>query len=372
MVKARAFDPNSVMARDARDIARAVNNGKVSDRVKTRWAGSVERLARRGSSVPAVSYPPELPISLHCDSIVELIRAHPVVIVAGETGSGKPTQLPKTCLAAGLGRRGMIGHTQPRRLAARTVAQRVASELSTSLGNEVGYAVRFDDKWNENTLIKVMTDGLLLNEIRSDRDLNAYDAIIVDEAHERSLNVDFILGYLKQLLERRSDLKVLITSATIDVDAFAHHFSDAPIVSVSGRGYPVETRYRPVSESLEATLQTCLAEIRVEKTKGPRDVLMFLPGERDILDWSRWINRQFRDQYEVLPLYARLPPREQKRIFEPGRRQRIVLATNIAETSLTVPNIGYVVDLGEARVSRYSFRSKLQRLPIERGWDTQC
>nr|MCS5569960.1 DEAD/DEAH box helicase [Pseudomonadales bacterium] len=308
MVKARAFDPNSVMARDALDIARAVNDGKVSGRVKTRWAGSVERLARRGSSVPAVSYPPELPISLHCDSIVELIRAHPVVIVAGETGSGKTTQLPKTCLAAGLGRRGMIGHTQPRRLAARTVAQRIAAELSTSLGNEVGYAVRFDDKWNKNTLIKVMTDGLLLNEIRSDRDLNAYDAIIVDEAHERSLNVDFLLGYLKRLLERRSDLKVLITSATIDVDAFAHHFSDAPIVSVSGRGYPVETRYRPVSESLEETLQTCLAEIRVEKTTGPRDVLMFLPGERDILDWSRWINRQFRDQYEVLPLYARLPP----------------------------------------------------------------
>ena len=365
MVKARAFDPNSVMARDARDIARAVNNGKVSGRVKTRWAESVERLARRGSLVPAVSYPPELPISLHCDSIVELIRAHPVVIVAGETGSGKTTQLPKTCLAAGLGRRGMIGHTQPRRLAARTVAQRIAAELSTSLGNEVGYAVRFDDKWNENTLIKVMTDGLLLNEIRSDRDLNAYDAIIVDEAHERSLNVDFLLGYLKRLVERRSDLKVLITSATIDVDAFAHHFSDAPIVSVSGRGYPVETRYRPFSESLEETLQACLAEIRVEKTKGPRDVLMFLPGERDILDWSRWINRQFRDQYEVLPLYARLPPREQKRIFEPGRRQRVVLATNIAETSLTVPNIGYVIDLGEARVSRYSFRSKLQRLPIE-------
>ena len=365
MVKARAFDPNSVMARDARDIARAVNNGRVSDRVKTRWAGSVERLARRGSSVPAVSYPPELPISFHCDSIVELIRTHPVVIVAGETGSGKTTQLPKTCLAAGLGRRGVIGHTQPRRLAARTVAQRIAAELSTSLGNEVGYAVRFDDKWNENTLIKVMTDGLLLNEIRSDRDLNAYDGIIVDEAHERSLNVDFLLGYLKQLLERRSDLKVVITSATIDVDAFAHHFSDAPIVSVSGRGYPVETRYRPVSESLEETLQTCLADIRVEKTRGPRDVLMFLPGERDILDWSRWINRQFRDQYEVLPLYARLPPREQKRIFEPGERQRVVLATNIAETSLTVPNIGYVVDFGEARVSRYSFRSKLQRLPIE-------
>ena len=365
MVKARAFDPNSVMARDAQVIARAINNGKVSGQIKTRWAGSVEQLARRESSVPLVSYPTELPISAHCEAITELIRAHQVVIVAGETGSGKTTQLPKACLAAGLGRRGMIGHTQPRRLAARTVAQRVASELSTSLGDEVGYAVRFDDQWNENTLIKVMTDGLLLNEIRSDRRMNAYDAIIVDEAHERSLNVDFLLGYLKRLLERRDDLKVVITSATIDVDTFSQHFSDAPIVSVSGRGYPVETRYRPVSDRLEETLRTCLSDIWNEKTKGPRDVLMFLPGERDILDWSRWINRHFRDQYEVLPLYARLPPREQKRIFEPGRQHRIVLATNIAETSLTVPNIGYVVDLGEARISRYSFRSKLQRLPIE-------
>ena len=365
MVKARAFDPDSVMARDVQVIARAIQAGKLSDRLNTRWAASGDRVARRESTVPLVSYPADLPISEHCDSIAELIRAHRVVIVAGETGSGKTTQLPKACLAAGLGRRGMIGHTQPRRLAARTVAQRIATELSVSLGDEVGYAVRFDDKWNENTLIKVMTDGLLLNEIRSDRHLNAYDAIIIDEAHERSLNVDFLLGYLKRLLEHRSDLKVLITSATIDVDAFSHHFSDAPIVSVRGRGYPVETRYRPATESLEATLQTCLAEIRVEKTKGPRDVLMFLPGERDIFDWSRWINRKFRDQFEVLPLYARLPPREQRRIFEPGRQQRIVLATNIAETSITVPNIGYVVDLGEARLSRYSFRSKLQRLPIE-------
>ncbi|MEE3279216.1 MAG: ATP-dependent RNA helicase HrpA [Pseudomonadota bacterium] len=365
MVKARPFDPNSVMARDAQAIARAVNNGKVSDRLKMRWSRSIEQLARRESSVPLVSYPSELPISEHCESIAELIRAHPVVIVAGETGSGKTTQLPKACLAAGLGRRGMIGHTQPRRLAARMVAQRVASELSVPLGDEVGYAVRFDDKWNENSLVKVMTDGLLLNEIRSDRHLNAYDAIIVDEAHERSLNVDFLLGYVRRLLERRDDLKVVITSATIDVDTFSQHFFDAPVVTVSGRGYPVETRYRPVSESLEETLRTCLTEIREEKTKGPRDVLVFLPGERDILDWSRWINRQFRDQYEVLPLYARLPPREQKRIFEPGKQHRIVLATNVAETSLTVPNIGYVVDLGDARISRYSFRSKLQRLPIE-------
>lgn len=365
MVKARAFDPDSVMARDARHIARAINNKKVTDRVKTRWSRSIEELARRESSVPAVSYAPDLPISEHCDSIADLIKTHPVVIVAGETGSGKTTQLPKACLAAGLGRRGMVGHTQPRRLAARTVAQRVATELSVSLGDEVGYAVRFDDRWGQDTLIKVMTDGLLLNEIRSDRYLNAYDAIIVDEAHERSLNVDFLLGYLKRLLDRRNDLKVLITSATIDVDAFSHHFGDAPIVSVSGRGYPVKTRYLPASESLEETLQTCLTEICIEKKKGPRDVLMFLPGERDIFEWSRWINRHFRDQYQVLPLYARLPPREQQRIFSPGQQRRIVLATNIAETSITVPNIGYVVDLGEARISRYSFRSKLQRLPIE-------
>lgn len=361
----RAFDPSTVMARDAHVLQRAFTTGKIDASLNRRFDESQQTVADRRSSVPAISFPSELPITDHIEEISDLIAANPVVIVAGETGSGKTTQLPKACLAAGLGVRGLIGHTQPRRLAARTVAERIATELEVPLGEQVGYAVRFADKWSPRSLVKIMTDGLLLNEIQSDRYLNAYDAIIVDEAHERSLNVDFLLGYLRSLQHRRSDLKLIVTSATIDVDAFSEHFSGAPIVSVSGRGYPVETRYRPPLEGTEEAFRGCLEEIRAERRAGPRDVLVFVSGEREILEWSHWLKREFRDVFEVLPLYARLPQREQRRIFAPGGRQRVVLATNVAETSITVPNIGYVIDHGFARISRYSFRSKLQRLPIE-------
>lgn len=349
----------------------------------------------RNLTPPTPSFPPELPITERIEEVVELIRRHPVVVVAGETGSGKTTQLPKACLAAGLGRKGMIGHTQPRRLAARTVAARIAQELEVPLGADVGYAVRFSERLSDKTCIKVMTDGLLLTEIQQDQRLRRYEAIIVDEAHERSLNVDLLLGHLKRLLRRRPDLKVLITSATIDVAAFSNHFDGAPVVEVSGRGYPVEVAYREPGDSPLDALGECLDEIDSGKTRsfrsttpsldrdgqdpsasavgaappaegsGARDVLVFQTGEREIFDTSHWLRRRFGERFDILPLYARLPPKEQQRVFAPGGRRRIVLATNVAETSITVPNIGFVVDPGLARISRYSYRSKLQRLPIE-------
>ena len=325
-------------------------------------------MARRAARLPELSFPAELPIAAHIDEIVECIRAHPVVIVAGETGSGKTTQLPKACLAAGLGVRGMIAHTQPRRLAARTVATRIAEELGVALGSEVGFAVRFAEAWSEDTLVKVMTDGLLLTEIRHDRRLDAYDALIIDEAHERSLNVDFLIGYTRNLLRRRSDLKLIVTSATIDVDAFQRHFDGAPVVSVGGRGHPVDVVYRDDAGDGEDPLAACLDEIARSRPRGSaRDVLVFLPGEREILETSQRLRRAYQDRYEVLPLYSRLPAREQHRIFESGTRarQRVILATNVAETSVTVPNVGYVIDAGVARISRYSYRSKIQRLPVE-------
>ncbi len=315
---------------------------------------------------PTPSFPPELPITERIDEVVELIRRHPVVVVAGETGSGKTTQLPKACLAAGLGRNGIIGHTQPRRLAARAVAARIAQELDVPLGADVGYAVRFSERLSDRTCIKVMTDGLLLNEIQQDQRLRRYEAIIVDEAHERSLNVDLLLGHLKRLVGRRPDLKVLITSATIDVAAFSNHFGDAPVLEVSGRGYPVEVVYRDPGDSPLDALGECLDEIGSAKAgSGARDVLVFQTGEREIFDTAHWLRRRFGDRFDILPLYARLPPKEQQRVFAPGGRRRVVLATNVAETSITVPNIGFVVDPGLARISRYSYRSKLQRLPIE-------
>ena len=325
-------------------------------------------VARRAARVPKLSFPAELPIAAHIDEIVECIRAHPVVIVAGETGSGKTTQLPKACLAAGLGVRGMIAHTQPRRLAARTVATRIAEELGVPLGSEVGFAVRFAEAWSEDTLVKVMTDGLLLTEIRHDRRLDAYDVLIIDEAHERSLNVDFLIGYARNLLRRRTDLKLIVTSATIDVDAFQRHFDGAPIVSVGGRGYPVDVVYRDDAGDGEDPLAACLDEIARSRPRGSaRDVLVFLPGEREILEASQRLRRAYQDRYDVLPLYSRLPAREQHRIFESGARARprVILATNVAETSVTVPNVGYVIDAGVARISRYSYRSKIQRLPVE-------
>ena len=343
--------------------------------------------ARPGTMVGAVdiTFPPELPVSQRRDDIAAAIRDHQVVVVAGETGSGKTTQLPKICLELGRGQGrgerggGIIGHTQPRRIAARSVAERIASELGTELGDVVGYQVRFTDKTSRASRIKLMTDGILLAELQRDRDLRKYDTIIIDEAHERSLNIDFLLGYLKRLLPRRPDLKLIITSATIDPARFAEHFADrrgrpAPIIEVSGRTYPVDIRYRPLVERPEEdeegetivrdqteAIVDAVAELAAE---GPGDILVFLPGEREIRDTAE-VLAGARERDEIVPLYSRLSAAEQHRVFASHTGRRIVLATNVAETSLTVPGIRYVVDSGVARISRYSARTKVQRLPIE-------
>ncbi|GJH42619.1 ATP-dependent RNA helicase HrpA [Pasteurella canis] len=325
-----------------------------------------ERLNQRKSAVKNIEFPENLPVSQRKEEIQKLITQHQVVVIAGETGSGKTTQLPKMCLALGLGTKGLIGHTQPRRIAARSVATRIAEELNTELGDLVGYKVRFTDQISENTMVKLMTDGILLAEIQSDRFLNQYDTLIIDEAHERSLNNDFILGYLKQLLPKRPDLKVIITSATIDVERFSKHFNNAPIIEVSGRTYPVEVRYRPVVETEEQDqLQAILDAVDELQTEGRGDILIFMNGEREIRDTAEALQKQDLKHTEILPLFARLSAQEQNKIFNPSGLNRIVLATNVAETSLTVPGIKYVIDPGTARISRYSYRTKVQRLPIE-------
>lgn len=345
------------------------------DEIATEAGKAAERLALRATRMPALSYPEQLPVSQKKDEILEAIRDHQVVIVAGETGSGKTTQIPKICMELGRGVRGMIGHTQPRRIAARTVAERVADELKTPLGETVGWKVRFTDQVNPDaTFVKLMTDGILLAEIQTDRELRAYDTIIIDEAHERSLNIDFLLGYLARLLPERPDLKVVITSATIDPARFARHFGEAPIVEVSGRTYPVEVRYRPLLEEegddSDRDQITAICDAVDElQSEGPGDVLVFLSGEREIRDTADALNKKNLRHTEVLPLYARLSHAEQHRVFQRppnGIVRRIVLATNVAETSLTVPGIKYVIDPGNARISRYSHRTKVQRLPIER------
>jgi ATP-dependent helicase HrpA len=319
---------------------------------------------------PKITYPAGLPITERVDEIAAAIRDHQVVIVAGETGSGKTTQLPKICLQQGRGVTGMIGHTQPRRLAARTVADRIAAELGGPLGETVGYQVRFTDRVGEDTMVKLMTDGILLTELGQDRQLRRYDTLIIDEAHERSLNIDFILGYLTRLLPRRPDLKVIVTSATIDPARFAAHFGGAPVVEVSGRTYPVEVRYRPVEDPEVDQPQAVGDAVEELAAEAPGDILVFLSGEREIRDTAESLrrlvqrNRRLRDT-EILPLYARLSMAEQHRVFQPHPGRRIVLATNVAETSLTVPGIRYVIDPGTARISRYSNRLKVQRLPIE-------
>ena len=337
--------------------------GPALDKVAEEIDRAAARVEKRRATVPPVSYPAELPITARKDDIAAAIRDNQVVIVAGETGSGKTTQLPKICLELGRGVRGTVGHTQPRRIAARTVAERIAEELGVELGTAVGYQVRFTERAGEDTAVKVMTDGILLAEIQHDRLLRRYDTLIVDEAHERSLNIDFLLGYLKQLLPRRPDLKLIITSATIDPERFARHFGDAPIIEVSGRTYPVEVRYRPLDEEDDPVqgIEKAVDELAAE---GPGDVLVFLSGEREIRDTADALRRSRPDD-EVLPLYARLSAAEQHRVFQPHPGRRIVLATNVAETSLTVPGIKYVVDPGTARISRYSARTKVQRLPIE-------
>ncbi len=322
----------------------------------------------------SLASPPDLPIAERRDDLLAAIRDHQVVIVAGETGSGKSTQLPKLCLDLGRGVDGLIGHTQPRRVAARTIAERVAEELGTELGGAVGYTVRFTDHVGPGTLVKVMTDGILLAEIQRDRTLRRYDTLIIDEAHERSLNIDFLLGYLKQLLPRRPDLKLIVTSATIDTQRFSEHFDGAPVVEVSGRTYPVEVRYRPYGprdddpDDDRDQVHAVLDAVDELADAGDGDVLVFLSGEREIHDIADALRRQSQqrsDLVEVLPLYARLSAVEQHRIFQSHRGRRIVLSTNVAETSLTVPGVRYVVDAGTARISRYSHRLKVQRLPIE-------
>ncbi|MGW4905060.1 ATP-dependent RNA helicase HrpA [Streptomyces sp. NPDC004270] len=355
----------------ARKIRNPEARAAVLAEIEAEVARAEERMAGRRAVVPAVSYPEQLPVSQKKDEIAEAIRDHQVVIVAGETGSGKTTQIPKICLELGRGVRGMIGHTQPRRIAARTVAERVAEELRTPLGEAVGWKVRFTDQVNPDaTFVKLMTDGILLAEIQTDRELRAYDTIIIDEAHERSLNIDFLLGYLAQLLPKRPDLKVVITSATIDPERFSRHFGDAPIVEVSGRTYPVEVRYRPLleedAEDADRDQITAICDAVEElQAEGKGDILVFLSGEREIRDTADALEKKNYRFTEVLPLYARLSHAEQHRVFQPHTGRRIVLATNVAETSLTVPGIKYVIDPGFARISRYSHRTKVQRLPIE-------
>ncbi|MGW6910839.1 ATP-dependent RNA helicase HrpA [Streptomyces sp. NPDC054940] len=355
----------------ARKIRKPEARAAVLAEIEAEIAKGEERIATRRTHLPAVSYPEQLPVSQKKDAIAAAIRDHQVVIVAGETGSGKTTQIPKICLELGRGVRGMIGHTQPRRIAARTVAERVAEELDTPLGESVGWKVRFTDQVNPDaTFVKLMTDGILLAEIQTDRELRAYDTIIIDEAHERSLNIDFLLGYLAQLLPKRPDLKVVITSATIDPERFSRHFGDAPIVEVSGRTYPVEVRYRPLleedSDDADRDQITAICDAVEElQSEGKGDILVFLSGEREIRDTADALVRKNYRFTEVLPLYARLSHAEQHRVFQPHTGRRIVLATNVAETSLTVPGIKYVIDPGFARISRYSHRTKVQRLPIE-------
>ncbi|MEU5428312.1 ATP-dependent RNA helicase HrpA [Streptomyces olivoreticuli] len=371
---------SELMLRDAQRLGRRLEGARRIRKPEARTAVLAEiaaeadtaeqRVAQRRAAVPTVTYPDQLPVSQKKDDILAAIRDHQVVIVAGETGSGKTTQIPKICLELGRGVRGLIGHTQPRRIAARTVAERVAEELRTPLGEAVGWKVRFTDQVGGDTLVKLMTDGILLAEIQTDRELRQYDTIIIDEAHERSLNIDFILGYLAQLLPRRPDLKVVITSATIDPERFSRHFGDAPIIEVSGRTYPVEVRYRPLleeesSDSDRDQITAICDAVDELQREGDGDILVFLSGEREIRDTADALEKKKLRFTEILPLYARLSHAEQHRVFQRHTGRRVVLATNVAETSLTVPGIRYVIDPGFARISRYSHRTKVQRLPIE-------
>lgn len=369
----------NVTLRDRQRLQRRLHGAKkvknpaaqqgIADELEKEFAQAEQRLQQRLSLTPTIRFPDNLPVSQKQQAIADAIRDHQVVIVAGETGSGKTTQLPKICLSLGRGVKGLIGHTQPRRLAARTVANRIAEELETSLGGCVGYKVRFNDQVSDATQIKLMTDGILLAEIQQDRLLMQYDTIIIDEAHERSLNIDFLLGYLRELLPRRPDLKVIITSATIDPQRFSRHFNHAPVVEVSGRTYPVEVRYRPVvsdvDESDRDQLQAIFDAVDELGQESNGDILIFMSGEREIRDTADALSRRDLPHTEILPLYARLSNAEQNRVFQPHGGRRIVLATNVAETSLTVPGIKYVIDPGTARISRYSYRTKVQRLPIE-------
>ncbi|RTZ74221.1 MAG: ATP-dependent RNA helicase HrpA [Gammaproteobacteria bacterium] len=362
------------LRRRLRAIARRARKGHAPEEALAVVEREIERSAalarRRRETLPQPEFPAELPITARLEEIRSLIGQNQVVILCGETGSGKSTQLPKICLSLGRGVFGRIAHTQPRRIAARSLASRISSELGTELGSAVGYKVRFHDRVGEGTHVKLLTDGMLLAEIQQDRWLNEYDTIILDEAHERSLNIDFLLGYLKQLLPKRPDLKLIVTSATIDPEKFSRHFGDAPVSEVSGRTYPVEVRYRPPQEESDERgdpMQQAILEAVDELSAIDRgDILVFLSGEREIRETAESLRKHRLQVTEVLPLYARLSPAEQGRIFRPSGQRRIVLSTNVAETSLTVPGIRYVIDAGYARISRYSARSKIQRLPVER------
>jgi ATP-dependent helicase HrpA len=363
----RQLDRLRSEASKGKDVAAALQ--QLADKIER----SASRCNQRRASVPVINYP-DLPVSGKKDEIAELIKNHQVTIVCGETGSGKTTQLPKICLEIGRGVKGLIGHTQPRRIAARTVADRIAEELGQAIGHAVGYKVRFHDQTHPNSLVKLMTDGILLAESQNDQYLNQYDTIIIDEAHERSLNIDFLMGYLRWLLPKRPDLKVIITSATIDPERFAKHFNNAPIVNVSGRTYPVDVRYRPIElieedDETDADLQQAILDAVDELYRDLRgDILIFLSGEHEIRETTESLRKSVQNaRYDVLPLYSKLSVAEQERVFKPsGNKPRIVLATNVAETSLTVPGIRCVIDSGHARISRYSHKSKIQRLPIER------
>jgi ATP-dependent helicase HrpA len=363
------------LQRKLRDAHDALKAGKPADRILTDVAAKIEvssrRYAARKASLPKPDFGQDLPVNQRKDEIAAAIAKHQVVIVCGETGSGKTTQLPKICLELGRGVAGLIGHTQPRRIAARSVASRIAQELKSPLGEAVGYKVRFNDKLSESSHIKLMTDGILLAETQGDRFLNAYDTLIIDEAHERSLNIDFLLGYLKQLLPKRPDLKVIVTSATIDADRFSQHFDGAPVIEVSGRMYPVEVRYRPLQETdedeQEETMEAAILDAVDDLSRlGGGDILVFLPGEREIRDTAEHLRKHHPKGAEILPLFARLSIEDQQKVFRPSGGRRIVLATNVAETSLTVPGIKYVIDTGLARVNRYSARAKVEQLQIEK------
>lgn len=341
---------------------------------QTRLTLSQQKRAKRLSSLPTPRYPDDLPVAQQRQRIAETIQKHPIVILCGETGSGKTTQLPKICLDLQRGTGGWIGMTQPRRIAARSIADFLAQDLQTEIGGLVGYKMRFTDRVSPDSLIKVMTDGILLAEIQSDRQLSRYDTLIIDEAHERSLNVDFLLGYLKQLSLRRSDLKIIISSATLDMQRISHHFKNAPMIEISGRTFPVESRYRPLhewpdeTESEERELeQGILDAVHELQALGPAgDILLFLPGEREIREVGDLLRQQAWPHTEILPLFARLSMADQHRIFSPGAKRRIILATNVAETSITVPGIRYVIDSGLARISRHSGRTQVRRLPVEK------
>ncbi len=362
--------PNSVLRKDYFRLRQQLFLAKRYPDKLEKTLAKVDSASRhflnRLKTKPAVKLAEGLPVSARVDEIVKTIKENQIVVVAGETGSGKTTQLPKMCLLAGLGEKGLIACTQPRRIAARSMAERVSEELQTELGQHVGYQVRFDDKYSADGWIKFMTDGILLAETQNDKFLNNYDCIIIDEAHERSLNIDFLLGYLKQLCKRRKDLKVIITSATIDTAKFSQHFDEAPIINVEGRSYPVEVEYRPLDEDnddLNLGIYSAVTEIYANSHEG--DILVFLSGEKEILEAQDYLTRKHIRSTEILPLYARLTAAQQMRVFHPSSLRRIILTTNVAETSLTVPRIHYVIDSGVARVSRYSPRSKIQGLLVE-------